>query len=168
MGKEVCFGRWAGSLVYVTRERLDTYAAYIELLALLQTASSWDEVLAVCPVEELERSWGRQLDIWWRNQFPDAEDDRPPFGLPGLEHVSVSSLFESGYIDHLDDSAADPELPVEVSELANFRVASPVTGYEPYEWEPSTVGALEAAAERLGLRVTDESKFIEYLTGKLW
>jgi hypothetical protein len=76
MSIEVCYGRWFGSLVFVTRERLDEFAACDATMRLALGSDSWEQVLAVRTLEEIEAHLGTVLDCAWRSANPDSEFER--------------------------------------------------------------------------------------------
>ena len=168
MTSEICFGFWGESLIFVTRERLDSYRVYIETLSALNKARTWELVLADTNRESLEQDWSNELDVWWQQEHPDAEREREAYELPGPDHVSIHSLFEHDCIDLLDDSAADPGLPAQIIALARYPETSPMTGYDPYEWDPSAVALAELITQQLNLKLCDESDLISTLHDSIW
>ena len=168
MPAEICYGFWGDSLIYVTRERLDKYVSYVKILKTLDKAKTLADVLINTNVSSLEQFLSKELDFWWEQQNPTSDRSREVNELPNLDLISIYSLFEYDYIDLLDDSSKDSELPTQISDLAIYGEISPATGYNPYSWDNSTLGQLQFISEQIDFKLTDESSLIANLYHTFW
>jgi hypothetical protein len=158
MNMEICYGKWFGSLLFVTRGRLEEYARADAALRLILSSEDWESVLVEYSLEELEALLGTALDVAWYNQIPEPDEDRCEFTLPPIDSFDVGVLAEHGGIDHLNDSERDTDLPDEVSRYAVFPATSPMTGYEPWEWRERDLTAVCDVVASHGITMTDSSE----------
>lgn len=168
MSTEICYGFWGDSLIYVTRERLNKYSQYVSLIKALDKAHKWDELLKQINITYIEESLSTELDFWWERQNPESDRGRQVNELPDLDTISIYSLFEYDYIDLLDDPSKDPGLPAQIQNLATYEQTSPMTGYNPIDWDHNTLDQVQLIAKQLDFKLSDESLLIADLYNTFW
>ena len=163
MSNEICFGRWFGDFLIVSRERLDQFVEWDRLIRRALKADSWGELLIDTDWETVERVLGSTLDSVWWSQDPSPEEDRGEGERPPI--LSLTAIFERvDTLEMLNDLSSDPWLPPAIGELAEYLETSPATGYDPVQWHEGDLQEVRAYCEARNFLLVDETELMDGLS----